>query len=65
MCRTWNDHEWGEPRVVAAGRHPTQGYWQRVSCRCTRDGCDRELTVTHWPTPSSVRPEPQQTGGDA
>lgn len=50
-CRTWQDHEWGTPRLVETGEHPTLGRFNRYAVACVR--CARETTRTDWLRPPS------------
>ena len=52
-CRDWQDHRFGEPRFVEAGRHPVMGLFHRYAQVCER--CERRVTETRWvaaPPPS-------------
>jgi hypothetical protein len=43
-CETWIDHEFGEPRLIASGRHPVTGPYQRFEATC--DICQRTVFET-------------------
>lgn len=45
-CLTWQDHEFGEPVFLEAGRHETMGRYQRFTVTCAR--CGRRTTETRW-----------------
>ena len=56
-CATWADHRWSAARVVATGRHPMLGAYQRVVERC--EHCGREVSETEWLRPQRATKEDQ------
>lgn len=45
-CATWMDHDWRSPVLVASGRHPVLGPYQKFRTACTR--CPVETSETRW-----------------
>lgn len=46
LCPTWSEHEWGAPRFIESGRHPTMGRFNRYTVTCQK--CPKQTLQTDW-----------------